>query len=777
MGRADGSIIIDTEIDTSGVYDGTVDIKRQFGSLSASAKQTANAINAAFSDGFSKPVENAKLKVESLESELESIAAKFKDAVADDDDKAAARLGAQQERVYDRLVAARKKLELEVEAAAARQAEAEERAAQKTAQANEKASAAAQRVKDSTNQSAGSMSEMSKSATRFGRRLASIASGALFFNVVSAALSKLTSTLWDAISSTTQMQNAMANLKGAAYTAASPILNVLSSAFATLANTVAKALSYITQLYSLFSGKSLGAIASTAEQMGNVASAAGGAAQNAEKAKKSLAGFDEINTLADTSGGSSGGGGGTSSSNYDYNLDSEISPVLVTLSEKMKKLLTPLKEIDFAPLKKSLSGLSDAFKKLGGTIGKSLKWAWENILVPLAKWTIEKAVPKIVDLLASAFEFFSEVIEAFAPIAEAFWDNFLEPLAEWTGKIAIDAIELLADVFAAAAETMRDNSDDLSQHIIDNFNNTGTQVDANYIQPTKEDFANAAAWIKEKLAEAGDSIIQSFNNAGTQVDTNFIQPTREDMQNAAVFIQTAFQSAKDAVLKAWNGVSTWFQSNVIKPVSDKFSDLWGKVSSWAATAWSSITGVFSQLAGFFRTTFGAAWDAIVGVFTGETTFKDLTSALAESFRNIANGIIDGINGILTSVIGKINTMIINVKFTKILGKYPFGGLSTIPYFSIPYLAKGAVIPPNAPFMAVLGDQKRGTNIEAPLSTIQEAVAAVMADMVGSNVAGFEAIIERQERILAAIESIEIGDSTIGEAAARYQTRMAVARGG
>jgi len=49
-------------------------------------------------------------------------------------------------------------------------------------------------------------------------------------------------------------------------------------------------------------------------------------------------------------------------------------------------------------------------------------------------------------------------------------------------------------------------------------------------------------------------------------------------------------------------------------------------------------------------------------------------------------------------------------------------LFTIP--KIPMLATGAVIPPNAPFMAVLGDQKHGTNIEAPLSTIEQALENV-----------------------------------------------------
>ena len=52
-------------------------------------------------------------------------------------------------------------------------------------------------------------------------------------------------------------------------------------------------------------------------------------------------------------------------------------------------------------------------------------------------------------------------------------------------------------------------------------------------------------------------------------------------------------------------------------------------------------------------------------------------------------------------------------------------LKTVTAPTIPYLATGAVIPPNAPFMAVLGDQKHGTNIEAPLDTIKQAVAEVI----------------------------------------------------
>ena len=54
-------------------------------------------------------------------------------------------------------------------------------------------------------------------------------------------------------------------------------------------------------------------------------------------------------------------------------------------------------------------------------------------------------------------------------------------------------------------------------------------------------------------------------------------------------------------------------------------------------------------------------------------------------------------------------------------------------FPIPFLAQGAVIPPNKPFLGILGDQKSGTNVETPLSTIEQAVANVLSRMQIKNV--------------------------------------------
>lgn len=92
---------------------------------------------------------------------------------------------------------------------------------------------------------------------------------------------------------------------------------------------------------------------------------------------------------------------------------------------------------------------------------------------------------------------------------------------------------------------------------------------------------------------------------------------------------------------------------------------------------------------------------------------------------------------------------------------------------VPYLASGAVIPPNAPFMAVLGDQRRGTNIEAPLATIQEAVR----NELGGVTAGNAAMVDILSQILETVAGIEIGDTVIGQAVERYNRHTGIMNGG
>ena len=84
-----------------------------------------------------------------------------------------------------------------------------------------------------------------------------------------------------------------------------------------------------------------------------------------------------------------------------------------------------------------------------------------------------------------------------------------------------------------------------------------------------------------------------------------------------------------------------------------------------------------------------------------------------------NFIIDGIN-LLISALNKIQVNIPD--WVPLLGGKSFGiNIAPVSRIALPRLAQGAVIPPNREFLAVLGDQKRGANIEAPADLIRQMV--------------------------------------------------------
>ena len=165
-----------------------------------------------------------------------------------------------------------------------------------------------------------------------------------------------------------------------------------------------------------------------------------------------------------------------------------------------------------------------------------------------------------------------------------------------------------------------------------------------------------------------------------------------------------------------------------------------------------------------------------GVAGGVAAWSLSDNPITRFVKDMVNGLIASVN----LIIDAINSLF-HLKFNGLW----IAGVEIIPAFNkrllnipkIPYLAEGAVIPPNAPFMAMLGDQRHGTNIEAPLSTIQEAVAEVMDGYLSANIAGHEATVSVLREILEAVLGIQIGDDVIAQAAERYNRKMNIARGG
>ena len=140
-------------------------------------------------------------------------------------------------------------------------------------------------------------------------------------------------------------------------------------------------------------------------------------------------------------------------------------------------------------------------------------------------------------------------------------------------------------------------------------------------------------------------------------------------------------------------------------------------------------------------------------------------------------------GDLSAVVTGINTVInalngLSFDLPDIFGGGHVGfNISTLTAPQIPYLAQGAVIPANREFLAVLGDQSHGTNVEAPLDTIKQAVAEVMEDLQAGQMAGCEAVGSVLREILSAVYGIELTDEDVGRAVQRWQRKQLTATGG
>ena len=655
-----------------------------------------------------------------------------------------------------------------------------------------------------------------------------------------------------------------------------PALNAAISGFTRLANSIASVMGALFGSASVTSAatSSAGAIADANNQIAESASAGAAAQEDLAKgvsaaskaAKRSLAGFDELNKLQDQttgggggSGGSGGGGGGGSSAGSTVESVAEVtdtlSPKIQAVIDKINELVAPLKEIDLEPLRNAFITLGDSVAEFGKMIGKHLEWYWFNVLVPMAEWTIEDALPAGVELLAGAFDLLGAALDPVLTGIERIWKK-LEPAINWMRETAIITVNELTKSFAELAALLNEKSEEIVA-ILENLGIIVGEIWA-YFEPILTEMRDYLVSVANTLTDdlfaklgflidtiSGVSdILAGFSSENWDLvwegmstlaagEAEYIEKTvgkmlqelgvdisgfSKSVEKAMDDIGNFFDKAWTFIESVWGKVSTWFDDNVVKPVWNAFAPLrewftelfssiwetikdvfynieqisdgckiaveavwnefWVRLTNWAVDAWEGIKEVFGQTADWFEETFGDAWERVKSVFSsGGKVFDGIKDGIVESFKAIVNSLISGINRVVARPFEGLNNAIRKIQNVNVLGMYPFSGLTTVSVPTIPYLAQGAVLPANKPFMAVVGDQKHGTNVEAPLSTIQEAVALVMGDQLSAMMAGFNALLEENQRLRGVVETIELGDTTIGQAANRYQQRVAIMRGG
>lgn len=511
----------------------------------------------------------------------------------------------------------------------------------------------------------------------------------------------------------------------------------------------------------------------------------------------SLASFDELNVLQqDTSAGSSsadtstpdvsGGAAIDSIGGQEIGAGVTVSPAVQAAADELKRTLSPLQAIDFTNLKKAFSGLADAVKPLGKTLFSGLEWAYTNIFVPLAKWTIEDALPAFLGVLAGAMEVLSSVIESLKPLALWLFDNFLKPLAAWTGGVIVSVLTNIKDALYGVSDWISKNQGlvqgmtvtvglffaawkivDLLAFITNAggvvgilmkmkdalWAVTGAKVVAqketlylaglyakdflvSLVNTTAALVKQAAQWVITTAATAAQTVATWAQNAATVAVT-----AATWLFNAAMAVLTspitlvvaaiaaliaivyllithwdqvkaAGAAAWDWIQKAWASAGAWMNTNVVQPISKFFAGLWTGISTAAGNAWKSISGI---------------WQTVSDWFT-----KHVIDPIEKGFKGTINNMIGMVEGFVNSFIGGVNKIIEALNSISIdvpknipkIGGIKFGfDIPTLGKVSIPRLATGAVIPPRAEFAAILGDQRGGTNIEAPADLIRSIVAS------------------------------------------------------
>lgn len=774
---ADGSIIIDTRINNKGAE---ADLK----ALQAKAKSTAQQISSLeknYTSAFQKrsvlgeSLKQARADASATARELSRLNTAL-DAqrgagltpAAEDmkrSDRLAATLEKQKAKIQEMSREYRQQKKLldtiqDQHTALTARLEQEQAAAQKASVAyggkKDKGSAAKQ------------ISAASKAMQRFGSRMREIVSGALLFNIISSGLSALVRWMGTALQSTDAFGQALRNLQGAASVAAAPLIDALGNALAYVINLLATGISYLARFISMLTGKSLSAMKSSAKAMNSYGAAAGGAAKETEKATRSLAGFDEITRLdAPQEESSGGGGGGAAGPNYDFvdGTGAGFSSLLDTVKRFWAQFTAAL-----APSVAAWGAAWDQIRSTAMAVWPQIQAAasglWTNALQPLLTYLAGTWAPGILNAFS----------QAYAPIIGGVISTRIQVFANrftWACQLATDAIN---NLLVPALDLVL---------VIWQGLMTGIQAAwAQYGQPLMDGVVAAFQNLQALFSTLYYTIIEPILSKLIQLLQDLWNQHLQQLWNDVVAMLGALGTA---VLDLWNNILAPVINWLVATFGPLFADVFNAAAGAVQTAVGFMAdvidiavtvfrGILDFLSAVFRGDWDAAWSAIA------STVSSVWDRIGNTIKSAVNGIIGFVNGMVQAIFNGLNMAIqalnhISIDLPEWLGGGHFGfniGAITAP--QIPYLAQGAVIPPNREFMAVLGDQSHGTNVEAPLATIQQAVAAVMQDNLDGELAALEAIRGTLLDILQAVYGIDLSSNAVGRAVDRYQVRQAIITG-
>lgn len=364
-------------------------------------------------------------------------------------------------------------------------------------------------------------------------------------------------------------------------------------------------------------------------------------------------------------------------------------------------------KLDFYPLLESIKNLFESLSLLIQGIGNFLLEIYTTIILPVLKWLIEEALPTVINILAELFDFLGE--------------------HQWI----IDVIgAALLGAFAASK-----------------------------IVPLITTIMGAISGLITIIGSGGlsgllSTLVGFFGGPLTLAIT------------AVIAILILLVTHWDEVKSVMGKFNDWLQGAFHHDWTKEFGYLGEYVNAWFANIkniWNGVKKVFDGIITFIQGVFTGnwrqAWEGIKEIFRGIwDSFAGIVKSPINLIIGFINSLLQSAQGMQNAIADMFNTLSIDVP-DWIAEKTGYSSIGfNVGYWSaptIPYLAQGAVIPPNKEFMAVLGDQKNGNNIEAP----EDLIRKIVREEAGNSGKG-------TTRVQAQINRRTIFDIVIDEAKAR-----------
>lgn len=415
-----------------------------------------------------------------------------------------------------------------------------------------------------------------------------------------------------------------------------------------------------------------------------------------------------------------------SKNNVGTQIIQNIADALVVVMQFVERIAadtaTWAANLDFYPLLESISNLTSTFAPILESIGNVLERIYNNIVLPMCKWLIETGIPTVINLVSDLAGFFADhqsIIEAFG--------------AALIGAFAAAKIAGLVKSIGGSITTIMDFGKGLIA-----------------------------------LMTGSGGIIGGIKAIATAIGPGgiFIAAV-----TACIAIGVLLYKNWDKIKEVAGAVWSWIKDKTITfvdGIKSKLSDLaekivsiWNGIKSSAKEKWDAIWSTIKEVV-------KKIVDGIVDKFKGA---RDKVVDAFEGIKNKVKGILNKVIGIVNGAIGTVNGAISGIESALSFGPWevptPFGkktiGFSaTFPRVpTVPYLAKGAVIPPRSEFLAVLGDQKQGNNIETPEALLRKIVREESGGQQSSGNYRFTAQINRRTVFDEIIEEAKLRRDTSG----------------